>query len=202
MASYCEKEFAFSPEERAFLVRSQHAAEACCAYVAARGAAPGRIFRLPLPDSTPSNSQVYCIFFPSAPPASATQFWKLTGLGISSRLGEHCLDLLQKSEEYLKQKELVEKAFRSRSTLDSGPDAVEDGPAAKAIIRRRITDLLVKNFSPDSTDLSKNVSETDVYLHPGGMAAIWSAHQLCMAVLGSDLKSAVLGYVFSTSHPH
>jgi cystathionine gamma-synthase len=66
---------------------------------------------------------------------------------------------------------------------------------AKKMLRRRIAGVLVHDgpapvVSADATDVQlglssrgvAGVTEDDVYLYPTGMAAIWSAHQLLLAV--------------------
>jgi cystathionine gamma-synthase len=76
--------------------------------------------------------------------------------------------------------------------------------SAKRTLRRRIAGVLVhdspdaildgsKDLGPSSRGIA-NVSEDDVFLYPTGMAAIWNAHQLALAVRPSA-KSICFGYV-------
>jgi cystathionine gamma-synthase len=93
---------------------------------------------------------------------------------------------------------------------------VTAGHYAKRALRRRISDVLVKDSLEDSPqgpcagahDVEvgpsrrgvKNVTEDDVYLFQTGMSAIWSAHQL---ILGTrpPAKSVCFGYICPFSRP-
>jgi cystathionine gamma-synthase len=87
---------------------------------------------------------------------------------------------------------------------------VTAGPYAKRALRRRISDVIVRDSLEDcpqgpcagAQDIElrpsrrgvKDVTEDDVYLFPTGMSAIWSAHQL---ILGArqPAKSVCFGYI-------
>ncbi|KIJ25628.1 hypothetical protein M422DRAFT_273385 [Sphaerobolus stellatus SS14] len=76
---------------------------------------------------------------------------------------------------------------------------------AKRTLRRRIAGVLAheEDSSPNggdelrpSTRGVEGVTEEDVYLFPTGMAAIWSAHQLCLASL-PPAKSVCFGFTYT-----
>ena len=80
--------------------------------------------------------------------------------------------------------------------------------SAKRALRRRLAGVLIRDVTadcggepcagksdvplgPSSRDV-KNVEESDVYLMPTGMSAIWTAHQ-CLLALGPERKSVCFG---------
>ncbi|KAG8958331.1 hypothetical protein FRC03_009225 [Tulasnella sp. 419] len=81
---------------------------------------------------------------------------------------------------------------------------------AKRTLRRRIAGVLVRDDTPE-VDLTlpvakeswrgvKNVGESDVWLYPTGMSAIWHAHQLAMqwkAKEGEVGKSVCFGFPYT-----
>lgn len=104
-----------------------------------------------------------------------------TGLGISSRLAAHYLELLGIAD--------VEGARMDESFdgLDGGKQRLGDGNAiipqsleAKLGMRKQIGELV-------SVDIE------DVFLYPTGMAAIWSAHQFLMHAFGDSKKNVCFG---------
>lgn len=178
LASLCETEYS-SSHEKALLLSSKSAADACLTFASSKGIAV-RILHLPLPESRP-DTQIYCVFFPvesptdGLPPA-AMQFWRLNGQGTSSRLAVYALALL-KPDEALKLENVpvaTESAYRA-------------GNEAKNTIRKRIAGLLNSNAKSP-----KSVSESNVHLYMNGMAAIWAAQHLCTAVFG-ERKIVCLG---------
>ena len=85
---------------------------------------------------------------------------------------------------------------------------LESAADAKRTIRRRIAELVsqdapvpcpVSNGAEGATGKStrggRRVEEGDVFLFPGGMAAIWHAHQMILGV-SPPMKSVCFGYVF------
>ena len=69
---------------------------------------------------------------------------------------------------------------------------VASAATAKLALRRRIAGVL----EGEEIAGGRGVTETDVWLHPTGMAAIWTAHQACLAIRkGDEKKSVVFGYV-------
>ncbi|KAI0064226.1 PLP-dependent transferase [Artomyces pyxidatus] len=77
---------------------------------------------------------------------------------------------------------------------------------AKNALRRRIAGVLVKDESRPDASVDEEVdvgsvrgvavTESDVYLYPSGMGAIWSAHQLALATRGQQ-KSVCFGFPYT-----
>lgn len=176
----------------------------------------------------------------------ARQFWQHTGMGISTRLADHCLSLLSAEPipmtpaSPLARFKIPHKHYAAKgasqpsSPVHSGPPiAIENltadhsnyleerygrnlpisaAASAKRALRRRIAGVLVRDNSDDcdkepcagdenlelgpSTRGVPEIQESDVYLYPAGMAAIWNAHQLALAVRPSA-KSVCFGYAVS-----
>ncbi|KAH9916947.1 PLP-dependent transferase [Epithele typhae] len=86
---------------------------------------------------------------------------------------------------------------------------LESAAAAKRAMRRRIAGVLVRDAPNDwhtaggndaelgpSTRGVEGVTEDDVFLYPTGMSAIWSAHQLALAVRPTA-KSICFGFPYT-----
>lgn len=121
------------------------------------------------------------VFYPEDSFLVAKQFWQHTGLGITTRLADYYISLLNISGE--------ESEFDSRTVTgpiqhDLGEELIitEAATKAKSIIRQRVANLV-------NTDLEL------VWLYSSGMHAIWSAHQACLAALGQR-KSVCFGCVY------
>jgi cystathionine gamma-synthase len=67
-------------------------AEDCRAFLAARDVS-SRVVQFIMPGAS-RNAQVFAVLFPKDNFDVSKQFWQHTGLGISSRRAEHCLNLL------------------------------------------------------------------------------------------------------------
>lgn len=165
--------------EKALLLRSGTAAKECHTFLAVRGIS-SRILDYDRPKARPG-AQVYVVFYPEDSFLVAKQFWQHTGLGITTRLADYYISLLNLSGE--------ESKFDSRNVPgpvlhDLGEELTVTKAAtkAKSIIRQRLADLVNTNFE-------------SVWLYSSGMHAIWSAHQACLAVLGQR-KSVCFGYVY------
>ncbi|TFY77968.1 hypothetical protein EWM64_g6049 [Hericium alpestre] len=72
-------------------------AEACRAFLAARSV-PARVAPLLLPNDS-NAAPVHVVLFPEQHFPFAKQFWQHTGMGVSSRLTEYCLNILQRQPE-------------------------------------------------------------------------------------------------------
>jgi cystathionine gamma-synthase len=183
-------------------------------------------------------ASLHIVLFPEEAFPIAKQFWQHTGLGISSRLAEHCLSLLPVDSSFVPNglqntpRKALNKHYSAKKTPSPteirGP-RVEDlgidhsvyveerygrnlpialAASAKRALRRRISGVLVRDTPADGPDgpcagdqnyilgpSSRGVqgmSENDVFLFPTGMAAIWNAHQLVLAVR-PPRKSVCLG---------
>ncbi|KAJ7175758.1 pyridoxal phosphate-dependent transferase [Mycena filopes] len=187
-------------------------------------------------------ASLHIVLFPQEAEPVAKQFWQHTGLGISSRLAEHCLALLPADQSFVPNglqntpRKALNKHYSARKppspTTITAPRAealsldhsvyLEErygrnlplslAAAAKRALRRRISGVLVRDAPTDSPGgLSagdqncvvgpssrgvQSTSENDVFLYPTGMAAIWNAHQLGLAVRPSR-KSVCLGFTYT-----
>jgi len=196
-----------SKEEQCRLFATQHIAEHCLSFLQA-GAAKARVLNIlicPKPDGHNSrlsllekadgqpcnltSTTVHALFHHADGASLASDFWRCTGTGISSRRAEYYLSMLGEDIPY----SLVSKPCSE--TL------LTDGSLAKQILRQRIASTLSRE-GPVGQELRSQtgtliVSEDDVYLFPTGMAAIWNTHQLALGVRPTA-KSACFGLV-STS---
>jgi cystathionine gamma-synthase len=124
-------------------------------------------------------------------------YWQHAGWNMSSRLAEHILEILQENPSTLHQ-------IESNDRLLSRTEGDLAGDHAKDTIRKRIAGFL----SEHRTQTSPLISDSDVFLYPSGMAAIWSAHDTCLKALG-DRPTVCFGRVdltfkhnkLLTSHP-
>lgn len=104
--------------------------------------------------------QLSAVSFPVNLLKHAMIFWRLTGLGISSRMAEDFLNALE--------------TFRALS--GEAPATHSDGPrAAHDTICKRIAAIL--SSSTRTGKVVRAVSSTDVFLYQSGMSAIYYLHQ-------------------------
>ncbi|KAL8730729.1 MAG: hypothetical protein Q9181_004567 [Wetmoreana brouardii] len=108
-----------------------------------------------------STLRLYAVFFREESLKHAAIFWRLTGLGISSRLAEDCLESLDAPRVVP-----VAEAPALKGHISS---------PAFTLIRTRIAKIL--NNSSGSQRATKAIVDDDVYLYPSGMAAIYYLHQ-------------------------
>lgn len=103
LARICEQKFGVSGEQ-AMLFPTQRIADACRTFMLDRASQQGTVVSVRLvqffiaPEnasaSTASSVELHIVLFPADAFPLAKQFWQHTGLGISSRLAEHCLSML------------------------------------------------------------------------------------------------------------
>ena len=194
---------------------------------------------------------LHIVLFPPDAFSVAKQFWQHSGMGISSRLAEHCLSILP--EDTLRaggpsppptprfQTKIHNRHYSAKPRKSASPPTPPSPPktciedeklqpdqnvyveerygrnlpisyaaSAKRALRRRIAGVLIRDnvsdcqgepcagdknleVGPSSRGIAE-VSEDDVYLFPTGMSAIWSAHNLALAVR-PVAKSVCFGYV-------
>lgn len=91
-------------------------------------------------------------------------FWRLTGLGISSRMADSCLYSLE-SLHMLSAREAV---VPSNQELDS----------AHGLIHERIATTL--NSPSKNERVPSGITRRDVYLYQSGMADIYRLHQVLL----------------------
>ncbi|KAI0041619.1 PLP-dependent transferase [Auriscalpium vulgare] len=229
LARICAQKFG-TPSEDAVLFPSARIADDCRAFLAAR-AVPARVVQHCIAGA----ACVFAVLFPAASFSVAKQFWQHTGLGVSSRLAEHCLAALPPASpthtrsashkhyaakpprglplsasppiangvardeveaEALDADHAVYLEERYGRNLDAGAAA-----GAKAVLRRRIAGVLVRDGTQHDVGVDVSVrgvavTEGDVFLYPTGMGAIWSSHQLALAVRGAQ-KSVCFGFPYT-----
>jgi cystathionine gamma-synthase len=118
------------------------------------------------------------VAFPNTLQTQASIFWRLTGLGISSRLARQCLKSLHKAVE-------VTSIPPSFFSLDhTGVWALEQ-------IQGRIAGVLGRTVVRSQTP----VTSKDVYLYQTGMAAIYHTQKL-LTKLRPDSQSIVFGFPY------
>ena len=105
-------------------------------------------------------------------------FWRLTGLGISSRFADRCLD-----------------GLGSLQILAAGTATVSNRPhpeSAQYVLKDRIAAILNSPCKPDSS--VKPMDADDVYLYQSGMAAIYYLHRTLLRWRGT--QSVVFGFPY------
>lgn len=122
---------------------------------------------------------LHAIIYPKAGLKLAMAFWRLTGLGISSRLAEDCLkhiDSLHKATEI----NIAERSPEQTWT-----------PAHQKICQR-IVELLKR--SPIRIPRLTELTCSDVYLYQSGMSAIYHVQHLLLKWRG--MESVVFGFPY------
>lgn len=127
--------------------------------------------------NTPSRQTFYAVLFPTQYMTIAKAFWRITGCGISSRLATRLLPGL---------------GSMSLSEPEHAIGEFTNSSAAETIIKHRIAALLDR--SPVSSPRKKLMRPDDVYLYPGGMAAIYNLTNALRGWPGS--QSVVFGFPY------
>ena len=126
---------------------------------------------------------IHAIFFPPETLPLAMWFWRLTGLGLSSRRAEICCPHLSSIREVAPR--MVPPSLQNgRSSRGRSQ--------AQNMISQRIADLLERCLVGGAREIQ--VSRDDVYLYQSGMAAIYHLHQLLLRCKGS--QSVVFGFPY------
>lgn len=172
LSRYFEDKFGHE-DEKAILLRSASAAHECHAFLAARDVT-ARILDYERPQTRPG-AEVHVVFYPYDAFLVAKQFWQHTGFGITTRLADLYISLLD-----IPGQESVFNSRRSENTShEEGADVTNAAADAKLAIRQRLANLV-------------DTDSDSVWLYPSGMQAIWSIHQACMSSLG-PYKSVCFG---------
>ncbi|PLB50230.1 cystathionine gamma-synthase [Aspergillus steynii IBT 23096] len=184
----CETKFAPGGGLKVMLFSSPRAAEACKSYIASverhkqQGDISDWIALTSLgwepfspPQSQSNLPMLYAVTYPEGWHATATTFWRLAGLGISSRLSEKCLERVETMRK-------MESMPRSLSHNDT---------EVYSILQSRIATLIERAAI---TDRPKKVAASDVHLYPSGMAAIYTIHQMLLRWRGAE--SAIVGFPY------
>ena len=124
-------------------------------------------------------SSLWAVVYPETAKASAASFWRLTGMGISSRLAEAYLphtDLMHRLD--------VPKAFGQHSQSPGAPVYHK--------LRQRIATML-ERATIDPPRLM-HVSASDVFLFPSGMSATYHVHRMLLQWRASE--SVIVGFPY------
>ncbi|CAG7849832.1 SubName: Full=Related to O-succinylhomoserine (Thiol)-lyase {ECO:0000313/EMBL:CCA75430.1} [Serendipita indica DSM 11827] len=153
---------------------------------------------------------VYVVLFKQEQWSLARAFWQHTGMGISSRLVEQCLHLLDPNASNVNGSAASEESSvhgENQSHSAKGLPEASSESTKRNDIRERIVGLITEDVLepnektyPDGGSSSRtrrvpNLSPEDVFLFPSGMCAIWHTHQLLLKVLG-DQKSVCWGFPY------
>lgn len=172
-----------SKDEGCLLFPSQRVADACYAFL-------GRHFPQIISKfgvrcvtqltSAPSAQQIFAVTYPKDKQEMAMKFWTFTGEGISSRLAECCL-LRGRGN---KGNNLGLPSSKGHIFLEYylQNQPLPDASLAKDAIRKRFAGIIDEE-GRNIRGIPK-VSQTDVYLFPTGMSAVWNAHQLLSGTVG------------------
>ena len=122
---------------------------------------------------------LYAVFCPQGQSQLFSEFWRLVGTGISSRLAEHCvkhMDVLQDVTGTVQERPLVSR-WRD--------------PSYRKICQR-IVDF--SSRAPVGEESREVVARDDVYLYQTGMAAIYHAQDLLNHCYGGE--SVMFGFPY------
>lgn len=146
-----------------------------------------QIFRVTFDRSTPTGhdsqhqnaAPLWAVVFPDSVRATAAFFWRLTGLGISSRRAAAYLDrtsCIQFSE------------VSGRSKLSGN---CNNAPVYEQL-REGVAQMLTR--AAINPDCANRVSPSDVFLHPSGMSTIYNVHH--MLLQWRNAGSVMMGFPY------
>ncbi|KIL58417.1 hypothetical protein M378DRAFT_86485 [Amanita muscaria Koide BX008] len=118
------------------------------------------------PAASSASTNLYIVLFPSDMFSIASQFWRHSGQGISSRLADHCLSILTENAPHANGSSLSPLTFPENSHVAPVPEQLEaghnvdleghcggpllaDAAIAKQVLRQRIAGLLIRYGSYD-----------------------------------------------------
>ncbi|KIJ14024.1 cystathionine gamma-synthase [Paxillus involutus ATCC 200175] len=178
---------------------------------------------VPMSDTCSCLSEFHLAFFPNEVYEIARRFWKLHGLGISSRRAEHYLSFIETTQvKVSRSSPLRVRLLKSAQPQLPSPEeqnccsfTAKEGAQAKIELRKRIAGYLVypdadncqgssgtyssvsESGSRINGEVVHRVTEEEVFLFPCGMAAIFNVHQLLLEVrAGQPSKSVVFGFPY------
>lgn len=126
--------------------------------------------------------QLYVVHVPPEDMEEAMGFWRLAGVGISSRLAEQCLMRLQGIQG------LGNMSQFSANDDQPAPNSSEHHKS----ICRRIVQLLQR--SPIDADSVHHLTDNDVYLYQSGMSATYQLQRLLLKWRGT--QSIIFGFPY------
>lgn len=125
--------------------------------------------------------RLYAVFYPESILKQGLTFWRLTGLGVSSRKAEKCLEGLANIRHNMQ--------FVDAGALSLQP---QGWSPTHDVIRQRIVALLKR--SPIEADRLLDLDTSDAYLFQSGMAAIYHVHHTLFNWRGT--QSIVFGFTY------
>jgi hypothetical protein len=131
------------------------------------------------------------VFFNEEAYWTARLFWQHTGFGISSRLADHILSLIDKADDFetISLSSIGKLIPVSSQSLNGDGDATKLDFDPKAAIRLRISELISNvDFKPCVA-----VDPVDIFLFPTGMNALWNVHELCIRLFSKNLPTVCFG---------
>ncbi|KAI1623547.1 pyridoxal phosphate-dependent transferase [Exophiala viscosa] len=172
-----------SSKEACLLFPAAEAAKACKAFATSPARGDGTLSddQITIRAFNIADVYVYGVFVPPASMPTISAFWTHAGVGISSRLAEHCLAHIDTLHEI---------------QLDLPQPRLQDA-SSHVLVKRRIAELL--NRAPADPQRTAKVSPDDVYLFQTGMSAIYWVHRYLLSKHNSS--SVLFGFAFhSTIH--
>lgn len=159
--------------------------------------------------TTPHNDEgvppvtIVFVFVPVALKPICKQYWQHTGEGISSRLGEFCLEefsVIPKTDGHVKDY----NAFHgSKFEEKVSAKPISESAEMQTFVEERFGRNLDGKFAAEAKEALqkrissqiKHFSQNDVFLYPTGMTAIFSAHRAILEIAG-DHKSICFGFPY------
>lgn len=122
---------------------------------------------------------LWAVIYPETGKAMAAFFWRLTGLGISSR----------RAEAYLRYTDRLDSQEIAKAI--NTPCKVDDTPVQN-MLRKRIADMLTR--STIDSGPHRRLSASDVFLFPSGMSTVYHIHH--MLLKWRDAGSVMMGFPY------
>ncbi|KAL8920831.1 MAG: hypothetical protein Q9208_006003 [Pyrenodesmia sp. 3 TL-2023] len=126
-----------------------------------------------------STTRLYAVFYPESSSKQGLTFWRLTGLGVSSRRAEQCLGGLANIRQ-------------TTQFVDAEALQPHGWSLSHDVIRQRIVALLKR--VPNEADRLLDLDTNDVYLYQTGMATIYHVHHTLLNWRGT--QSIVFGFTY------
>lgn len=172
----------------------------------------------------PSHYIVHCLLFPVELAPIAKEFWQHTGRGVSSRFAEHCLRILEAwlPIESIDKRNPI-KAGRARFQINKAVQELLESnlkcsllekeasihiderfgrnldvrlvDKALKILKNRLIGVLGDSEGLVDLPATSDLAESDVFLFPTGMSAIYQAHKMVLDTR-PNMKSVQFGFPY------
>ncbi|KAF9492719.1 PLP-dependent transferase [Pleurotus eryngii] len=200
LGSLCVQRFGGSSKESCLLFPTQRIADDCQEFIERHSslARPPHTFGWHISRAL----DLHVVIFPLETFPLAKQFWQHTGLGITTRYSNLCLQMLASETATYETPISATKTRGDVSFLEANCHydlELDSDVEAKRALRL----VIAGDFNtPDSVTARDpggsrpSVSSEDVFLFPTGMAAIWNAHQLALNSY-SHSKTICYGFLYT-----